>query len=106
MRCEVVRWVSDEPQPGWVEARLVDADGRTWVFFDKPSIFDGGGGLRGDATYPQEGVLAGEVIGTRTRPDGREVVTVSTRSPWSVASQEGRTEFEVGSDQLRTGPPA
>ena len=31
--------VSDEPQPGWVEANVVDAFGAVRRFFDKPPIF-------------------------------------------------------------------
>jgi hypothetical protein len=28
VRCQLVRWIDDEPQPGWVEARLADVNGR------------------------------------------------------------------------------
>jgi hypothetical protein len=39
VRARAVRWVSDEPQPGWVEVHLDLADGTVAKFFDKPPIF-------------------------------------------------------------------
>jgi hypothetical protein len=78
LRYEVVRWVSDEPQPGRVEVRVADVDGRQWTFFDKPPIFEYEGRLASDAAYPQKACLACEVIGTVTWPDGREVLSAST----------------------------
>ncbi len=100
VRCEVVRWVSDEPQPGWVEVRVTDVHGRQWTIFDKPSIFDCEGRIAPDASYPLDAGLACAVIEMVTWPDGREVLIVSTSTPWAVESEEGRTEFHVGRDQL------
>ena len=36
---DIVRWLGDDPQPGWIEAELVDAEGRRWTLHDKPPIF-------------------------------------------------------------------
>jgi hypothetical protein len=52
VRVHAVRWVSDDPQPGIVECRLVDADGVTHVLVDKSAIFDADDRLRSDAKYP------------------------------------------------------
>jgi hypothetical protein len=41
VRWHTIRWVSEEPQPGWVEVRMTDAFGREWIFLDKPAIFGG-----------------------------------------------------------------
>ena len=49
-----VRWVADEPQPGLVECRLVDAEGVEHVLVDKTAIFDDADRLRPDAPYPIE----------------------------------------------------
>jgi hypothetical protein len=100
VRCEVVRWVSDEPQPGWVEARLVDASGRQWTFFDKPPLFDAGDDLTPDTDYPVEAVMACTVVDVGVGADGQQLVTISTSSPWRLESQEGRDEFQVTQDQL------
>ena len=35
---EIVKYVSDEPQPGVVECRLIDANGVTWTFVEKTAI--------------------------------------------------------------------
>jgi hypothetical protein len=97
VRCEVVRWVSDEPQPGWVEARLTDARGRRWAVFDKPPVFAGGELLTADAHYPVDAHLGCEVIGSGVGADGVELVRILLLGSESV---EGQTEFEVTQDQL------
>ena len=51
VRARAVRWVSDEPQPGWVEVHLDLADGTVAKFFDKPPIFTDRD-LRPGDTYP------------------------------------------------------
>jgi hypothetical protein len=35
-----LRWISDEPQPGWIEVEFIDADGRRWLVHDKPPMFE------------------------------------------------------------------
>jgi hypothetical protein len=47
-----VRWIADEPQPGIVECRLLDADGTEHVFVDKSASFDDKDRLGPDAAYP------------------------------------------------------
>jgi hypothetical protein len=42
---QAVRWASDEPQPGLVEARLRDVRGRKWVFIGKAAVSDAASGL-------------------------------------------------------------
>jgi hypothetical protein len=39
LRCEAVRWVSDDPFPGWLEVTFTDAEGHLWKVFDKPAVF-------------------------------------------------------------------
>lgn len=52
VRCEAVRWVSDEPLPGIVEVVLTDADGTRWSLVDKAPVFDSVGVLLPTADYP------------------------------------------------------
>ncbi|MDG4826845.1 hypothetical protein O7635_33780 [Asanoa sp. WMMD1127] len=73
--CSAIRWVDDEPQPGWVEVSILDADGRDLRFFDKPPIFDADGVLTRETDYPvpltvECTVLAEDVV------DGRTLLTV------------------------------
>ena len=62
LRCEIVRWVADEPQPGVVEARVTDADGRQWSFLDKVAIFDMTGTVGPESSYTQPGLIRCEVL--------------------------------------------
>ena len=101
LRCEVVRWVSDEPWPGWVEARISDVHGRQWTLFDKPPIFESENGLTSDALYPQQAGLACEVIETVTWPDA--VGRSSQYQPKDLGPSSPRMaspSFQVSRDQL------
>jgi len=60
-RCTITRWVGDDPQPGIVEARARDADGREWVFVDKSAIFSAEP-LTSATEYPVGGIIGCEVI--------------------------------------------
>jgi hypothetical protein len=76
--------------PGWVEVLMTDADGRTWRFLDKPSVFDAKGGLGKDSNYPVPVTIRVRLI------EEAEPLTVST-DPDGVASEEGETTFRVPS---------
>lgn len=52
VRAQAVRWVDDEPQPGWVEVHLQLADGTVAQLFDKPPVLDRDDRLRPDSAYP------------------------------------------------------
>jgi hypothetical protein len=93
LRCLAIRWVSDEPQPGWVEVLMTDADGRTWRFLDKPPIFDAGDHLRSCSDYPVP-----VVVRVRVLQEG-DTLTVST-DPHGVESEEGETIFRVNSSEV------
>jgi hypothetical protein len=98
--CAIVRWLSDEPQPGWVEANLTDANGRVWQLFDKWVIFSSEV-LSGADTFPRSGSIACEVLGTEVMPDGTVVVAISTEHPDHVESVDGESRFLVRADQVR-----
>jgi hypothetical protein len=93
MVCEAVRWVADEPQPGWIEVVLTDADGRTWRFFDKPPIFGSSESLTSASTFPVPVTIGVQII-----QDGDPAV-VST-APDGVESEEGEHIFRVSPSAL------
>jgi len=38
VRVTITRYISDDPQPGIVECKLVDVYGRDWFFIEKTAI--------------------------------------------------------------------
>ncbi|MHA5051473.1 hypothetical protein [Streptomyces sp. SD15] len=99
LRCEAVRWVDDEPFPGIVEVRFIDATGHCWSLIDKCAIFAQLGELTPDSTYPVEVTVACVVQGVGVGTVGDEIVTVST-SPDGVATLDGQNTFTVRRSQL------
>lgn len=86
------------PNPGIVECQLEDAHGRRWSFLEKTAIISK---EHLDAqTYPQEGVIAGEVVQRSLDISGREVIHIDTERPWHIESIEGATQFDVSPDLL------
>lgn len=96
LRCEAVRWVSDDPIPGWLEVTFTDAAGQLWRVFDKPPVFGSSVELNRDSPFPVAVELDCEILTV-----DRDVVTISTLTPWGVSTEEGRSEFAVFSRQLK-----
>jgi hypothetical protein len=95
----IVRYISDEPQPGIVECKLEDAHGRHWSFVEKTSIVSAEP-LDAGTSYPQKGVVAAEIVGRTVDAAGREIIRVDTERPWQVESVDGVTQFEVLAESL------
>jgi hypothetical protein len=95
---DIIRYV-DDSFPGFVECRLVDASGRAWLFHDKVPVV-ALADLDANSSYPQPGIIACRVLSRRLHPDGREIVSIDTASPWCVESTTGDTVFEVFATQL------
>jgi hypothetical protein len=94
----ILRYLSDDPQPGIVECELIDADGRRHTFIDKTAIFSTHN-LDSKSAYPQNGIVACEIVTRWNDPLGRELVRINT-TPWGVESTEGLSEFEVLAEHL------
>ena len=99
LRVRAVRWVSDDPFPGLVEAQLTDHEGRSWSFIDKPPIFTRDDSLGPNASYPVDLEIACAVV--ERRPDA---VVVSTAEPWGVETADGVSQFTVSPEQLCPAP--
>lgn len=98
VRCEVVRWIADEPQPGWVEACFTDANGRRRSFFDKPPVF--GALIRRSSILPIAGAIRCEVVASRNDERGRKILEIRLLD--GVESDEGSVKFEVRAGQVMT----
>jgi hypothetical protein len=99
VKVTIIRYIGDEPQPGIVECLLEDAHGRRWSIVEKSAIFSAGH-LDAQTSYPQMGVIAGEVVGRSLNAAGHEVVRIDIERPWHVESIEGVTQFEVLPESL------
>jgi hypothetical protein len=95
----ITRYVSDEPVPGIVECELLDANGNRWRFIEKTAVVSASE-LSVETLFPQLGVIAGEVVGSRRDRAGREVIRFDTQHPWGVESVDGVTQFDVLRESL------
>jgi hypothetical protein len=100
VRCKIVRWIAEEPQPGVVEAHITDAHGRLWRFIDKTAIFSSDELLMETTEYPCPGVIRCEVIGNAVLPNGLSARAISTGRPDGVESTEGEYRFVVPSEEV------
>ena len=92
VRCQAVRWVSDEPFPGWVEVHLTSADGYEHAFFDKPPMFEAANQLRRDAEYPFDIEVDCSI---ETDEGHRAVVITMTHVETADGQLVGRVSFTV-----------
>jgi len=99
LKVKVMRYISDDPQPGIVECEFVDAGGRRWSVVEKTAIVSRQH-LDANTSYPVQGIVACEIVRRATDKKGREVVTINTERPWLVESVDGVTQFEVLADCL------
>jgi hypothetical protein len=96
---QITKYISDDPQPGIVECRLLDAYGNEWVFQEKTAIISLGD-LDADTDYPQPGVIACEIIKQWQDVNGREIVSVNTERPWHIETLDGVSRFDVLRSQI------
>ena len=96
---EIVRFVSDEPQPGIVEFVLVDAYGARHSFIDKTAVPSDDNPLA-TSNYPCVGEIGGELESEWLDENGRGLARINT-APWGVEASDGSTCFVVLSSKLR-----
>ena len=81
------RWISDQPQPGWVELDFVDAQGRLWTVADKSAVFSSSI-WDSESGTPMDVGIDCHIVGESE--DGLEV-----RLAHDVASSTGHRTFTV-----------
>jgi hypothetical protein len=96
---QIVRFVSDEPQPGIVACAFVDAEGNSHTLIDKVPGFTVEH-LDSRCTYPQAGAVRCKALAKWRDANGRDVVRITTDLPDHIESTEGVSEFVVLSSQL------
>jgi hypothetical protein len=98
LKVTILRYVSDEPQPGIVECEFKDAYGRRWLFVDKTAIVSAEY-LDAQSIYPRLGMITVDVIGRSLDAAGRQVIQIATER-WGIESVEGVTKFEILPESL------
>lgn len=89
----------DDHQPGFVECKFQDAFGIEYIVQDKvPIVTDKD--LDANSEYPQDGVIACEIVKEWNVTNGRKIFTVNTSKTWGVETIEGVSEFDVFEEQL------
>jgi hypothetical protein len=99
IKVTITKYLDEEYYPGTVECKFKDAGNVEHTVYEKyPIVTDIP--LDAKSTYPQEGLIVGEVVKERTDADGRLLITVRTEMPWGIESLAGLNEFELEADQL------
>lgn len=94
----ITRFISDH-YPGFVECKFNDAWNKEHIIHEKVPVIT----LKDlDATseYPQEGVIACEILKQWTDNDKGKIFTVTTEKPWGVYTTDDLTEFDILAEQL------
>jgi hypothetical protein len=86
-------------QPGFVECKFNDAWNKEHTVQDKVPIVTEKY-LDANSDYPQDGVIACEIIKQWMDENGRKILKVSTEKPWAVDTIDGLTEFDILEEQL------
>jgi len=94
LKVEIVKWLSNEPIPGWVEAQFTDARGKMRVFVDKPDMFTAEP-VVASTKFPVPGNLRCEIV---DRGAGADRSTISVRT--FETDTDGQDLFEVKADQV------
>ena len=98
IKIKITSFISDD-QPGFVECKFNDAWNKEHTVQDKVPIVTEKY-LDADSDYPQDGVIACEIISKWKDKDERTIFSVTTEKPWAVDTIDGLTEFDILEEQL------
>lgn len=93
VRCQAVRWISEDPFPGIVECHLVDVDGAVQVIVDKTAVVDDTDRLQPDAVYPIELTLDCRLV-------SETADTVEVELAYGMTDADDRATFRVARDHF------
>jgi len=97
IKIKITKYISDD-QPGFVECTFDDAWNKVHIVEDKVPIVTEKY-LDANSDYPQDGVVACEILKESKDAEGRTIFTVDT-SPWGINTIEGLTKFDILKEQL------
>jgi len=90
----------DSSFPGFVEMELTEVDGTKQQFIEKwPVLTDKPGPPSADS-FPIQGSIECELVGTEFDSNGRKIYSVSTARPHYIETIEGQALFYVFEDQI------
>jgi hypothetical protein len=98
IKIKITSFISDD-QPGFVECKFNDAWNKEHTVQDKVPIVTEKD-LDANSEYPQDGVIACEIIKQWVDKDERKIFTVTTENPWAVDTIDGFTEIDILEQQL------
>jgi len=94
MKVSIVRYVSNDPQPGIVECQFQDAYGRRWSFIERTLVVSVEQ-LDAHRVYPQRGSTPCRIVQRFPDVSGQEVIRIDC-----VESVEGVTQFDMLPESL------
>lgn len=95
---EITRFLSSD-QPGFVECRFFDAWEKEHRVQEKVPVVTSKD-LDENSDYPQNGIIACEIIKIWTDKNNRKIYTVTAEKPWDIETIEGLNEFDLLEGQL------
>jgi hypothetical protein len=93
IKVRIDKFISND-QPGFVECSFTDAWGKQHIVHEKVPVVTIKN-LNANSIYPQEGIIACQVIKEWEDKDGRLIITVDTASPWDIDTTEGLKQFDL-----------
>lgn len=98
LKAEIVAWLDDH-QPGFVRCRFADRFGTEWLVDEKLPVVTVAE-LWPPFRFPQPAAIAAMLVAEGSDGAGRPVSTIDLGWPDGIATTDGRTTFEVFSEQL------
>jgi hypothetical protein len=98
LKAEIVAWL-DDYQPGIVRCRFADRFGTEWFVDEKLPVVTAAD-LWPPFPFPQPAAIAAMLVAEGRDGAGRPVSTIDLSWPYGIETTDGRTTFDVFSEQL------
>lgn len=98
IKIQITKFISDD-QPGFVECTFIDAYDQLHIVQDKVPIVTEKY-LDANSKYPQDGIIACEILKDWKDSNGQKIFTVNISKPWGVDTVDGLKEFDMLEEQL------